>query len=210
MEYSTSGSCVLHYLWSLLRFMSIESVTLSKHNILCHPFLLLPCNLPIIWVFSNELALRIRRPKYWSFSFSISSSNEYSGLISFRIDWFDLLGLQGTLKSLLQHHSSKASILQYLDFFMVQLSHLYMTTGKTMALTIQTFVIKVMALLFNMLSSFAIVFLPRSKCLLISRLQSPCTVILEPKKMKLTTPIKPDNPIPWHLSSLLSWPTLCL
>ena len=113
MEYSTSGSCVLHYLWSLLRFMSIESVILSKHNILCHPFLLLPCNLPIIRVFSSELALQIRRPKYWSFSFSISSSNEYSGLISFRIDWFDLLAVQGTLKSFPQHHSSKASILQH-------------------------------------------------------------------------------------------------
>ena len=167
-----------------------------------------PQSFPASGSFSNELALHIRWPKHWSFS--ISPSNEYSGLISFRIDWFDLLALQGTLKSLLQHHSSKASILQHLDFFMVQLSHLYMTIGKTMALTIQTFVIKVMALLFNMLSSFAIVFLPKSKCLLISRLQSPCTVILEPKKMKLTTPIKPDNPIPWHLSSLPSWPTLCL
>ena len=187
MEYSTSGSCVLHYLWSLLRFMSIESVILSKHNILCHPFLLLPCNLPIIRVFSSELALQIRRPKYWSFSFSISSSNEYSGLISFRIDWFDLLAVQGTLKSFLQHHNSKALILQDLAFFMVQLSHPHITTGKTIALTRWTFVGKVMSLFFNILSRFVIAVLPRSKQLLISWLQSLFAVILEPKKIKSVT-----------------------
>ena len=130
---------------SLLRFMAIESVMLSNHLILCHPILLLPSTFPSIRIFSNESSLHIRWPKYWSFSFSISPSNEYSGLISFRIDWFHLLAVQGTFKSLLQHHSSKAPILQHLALFMVQLSHLYMTTGKTKALTIQTFVGKVMA-----------------------------------------------------------------
>ena len=149
---------------SLFKLMSIESVTLSNYLILCHPLLLLPSILPSIRVFSNELALCIRWPKYWSFSFSISPSNEYSGLISFRIDWFDLLTVQGTLKSLLQHHSLKASVLQHSAFLMVQLSHLHMTTGKTIALTIwTTFVHKVVSLLFNMLSRFVIAFLPRSK-----------------------------------------------
>ena len=150
----------------------------------CHPLLLLPSIFPSIRVFSNESVLRIRWPKYWNFSFSISPSNEYSGLISFRIDWFDLSAVQGTLKSLLQHHSSKASILWCSTFFMVQLSHVYMITGKTIALTICIFVSKVMSLLFNMLSSSVIVFLPRSNRLLISWLQSPSAVILEPKKIK--------------------------
>ena len=153
----------------------------SNHLILCCPRLLSPSFFPSIRVFSNESALRIRWPKYWSFSFSISPSNEYSGLTSYRMDRLDLLEVQGTLKSLLQHHSSKASILQHSAFFMVQLSHLYMTTGKTIALTRRIFVGKVMSLLFNMLSRFIIAFLPRSKCLSISWLQSPSAVILEPK-----------------------------
>ena len=150
--------------WSLFKLMSIESVMPSNHLILCYLLLLLPSIFPSNRVFSKEPALHIRWPKYWSFHFSISSSNEYSGLISFRIDWFELLAVQGTLKSLLQHHSSKASILQCSAFFMVQLSYPYMTTGKT----IQTFVGKVMPLLFNMLSRFVIAFLQRSKHLLIS------------------------------------------
>ena len=154
----------------------------SDHCILCRPFLLPPPIFSSIRVFSNESVLYIRWPKHWSFSFSISPSNEYSGLISFRMDWFDLLAVQGTLKSLLQHHSSKASILWCLDFFMVQLLHPYMTTGKTIALTVWAFVDKVMSLLFNMLSRLVITFLPRSKHLLISWLQSPSAVILEPKK----------------------------
>ena len=162
--------------------MSIESVMPSNHLILCHPLLLLPSILPSIRVFSNEPALHIRWLKYWSFSFSISPSNEYSGLISFRMDWLDLLAVQGTLKSLLQHHSSKASILRLSPFFTVQLSHPYMTTGKTIALTRRTFVGKVMSLLFNMLSRFVITFPSRSKRLLISCLQSPSSVILELKK----------------------------
>ena len=144
----------------------------SNHLILCRPLLLLPSIFPSIRVFSNESVLRIRWPKYWSFSFNISPSNEYSGLISFRMDWSDLLAVQGTLKSLLQHHSSKASILWCSAFFIVQLSHLYMTTGKTIALTRWTFVGKEMSLLFSMLSRFVIVFLPRSKHLWISWLQS--------------------------------------
>ena len=148
--------------------MSIESVMPSSHFILCRPLLLLPAIPPSIRVFSNESTLRMRWPKYWSFSFSISPSIEYSGLIFFRIDWLDLLAVQGTLKSLLQHHSSKASILQSSAFFIVQLSLSYMTTGKTIALTTWTFVVKVMSLLFNMLSRLVIAFLPRSKCLLIS------------------------------------------
>ena len=148
------------------------------------PLLLLPSMFPRIRLFSNESVLHIRWPKYWSFSFSINSSNEYSGLISFRIDWLDLLAVQGTLKSLLQHHSSKASILRYSAFFVFQLSHPYMITGKTIALTRRTFVGKVMSLLFNMLSRLVIAFLPRSKHLLISWLQSPSAVILEPKKIK--------------------------
>ena len=164
---------------SLLKLISTESVMPSNHLIPCRPFLLLPSIFPSIRVFSNESALHIRRPKYWSFSFNISSYNEYSGVISFRMDW---LAVQGTLKSLLQHHSSKASILWHSAFFLVQLSHPYMTTGKTIALTRGTFVGKVMSLLFNMLSRLVITFLSRSKCLLISWLQSPSAVILEPKK----------------------------
>ena len=159
----------------------------SNHLVLCYPLLLLPSIFPSIRVFSNELALCIRWPKYWSFSFSISPSNEYSGLISFRMDWFDLLAVQGTLTSLLQHHTSKASILRHSAFFMVQLSQPYMITGKIISLTRWTFVGKVMSLLFNMLSRFVIAFLPRSKCLLISWLQSPSAVILEPKKIKSVT-----------------------
>ena len=151
----------------------------SNHLILCHPLLLLPSIFPRIRVFSNESVLPIRCPKYWSFSFSISPSNEYSGLISFRIDWFDLPAVQGTLKSLLQHHSPKASILQHSAFFIVQLSHPYMTIGKTIALTRQTFVSKVMSLLFSMLSSLVITFLPRSKRLLLSWLKSPSALILD-------------------------------
>ena len=147
--------------------MSIKSVMPSNHLILCHPLLLPPSIFPSIRVFSSEPVLHIRWPKYWSFSFCISPSNEYSGLISFRIDWFDLLAIKGTLKSLLHHHSSKASVLQHSTFFMVQLSHPYMITGKTI-LTIQIFVGKVMSLLFNMLSRFVIALLPQSKCLLIS------------------------------------------
>ena len=169
--------------WSLLKHLSIESVMSSKHLILCHSLLLPPSVFPSIRIFSNESVLHIGWPKYWSFSFSISPSNEYSGLISFRIDWLDLLAVQGTLKSLLQHHSSKASILWRSAFFIVQLSHPYMTTGKTIALTRWTFVGKIMSLLFNMLSRLIIAFLPKSKCLLISWLQSPSVVILEPKKI---------------------------
>ena len=147
--------------------MCIESVMPSSHLILCHPLLLLPPIPPSIRVFSNESALRIRWPKYWSFSFSISLSNEHSGLISFRMDWLDRLVVQGTRKTLLQRYTSKASILQCSAFFIVQLSHPHMTTRKTIALTIWTFVSKVMSLIFNMLSRFVIAFLPRSKCLLI-------------------------------------------
>ena len=153
---------------SLLKLMPIESVMPSSHLFLCCPLFLLPPISPSIRVFSNESTLLMRWPKYWSFSFSISPSNEHPGLISFRIGWLDLLAVQGTLKSLLQHHSSKASIFQHLAFFTVQLSHPYMTTGKTIALTRQTFVGKVMSLLFNMLSRLVITFLPRSKHLLIS------------------------------------------
>ena len=153
----------------------------SHHLILCHPLLPLPSIFPSINVFSNESVLCFRWPKDWSFSFSISPSNEYSGLISYRMGWLNLLAVQGTLKSLLQHHSSKASILRCSAFFIVQLSHPYMTTGKTIALTRQTFVGKVMSLLFNMLSRLLITFLPRSKHLLISWLQSPSAVIVEPK-----------------------------
>ena len=162
--------------------MSIESVMPSNHPILCHPFLLPPSIFPSIRVFSNESALCMRWPKYWSFSFNISPSNEHPGLISFRMDWLDLLAVQGTLKSLLQHHSSKASILWHSAFFLVQLLHPYMMTRKTTALTRQIFVGKVMSLLFNMLSRLVITFLPRSKRLLISWLQSLSAVILEPKQ----------------------------
>ena len=164
--------------------MSIESVMPSNHLILCRPFLLLSSIFPSIRVFSNESALHIKWPKYWIFSFSISPSNEYSGLLSFRIDSLDLLAVQGTLKGVLQHHSSKASILQHSPFFIVQLSHPYMTTGKTIALTRWTFVGKAMSLLLNMLSSrLVITFLSRSKHPLISSLQSPSVVILEPPKI---------------------------
>ena len=166
---------------SLLKFMSIELVMPCSHLILCCPLLLLPPILPSIRVFPNKSILHLRWPKYWSFSFSISPSNEHPGLISFRMDW-DLLAVQGTLKSLLQHRSSKASIFQCSAFFTVQLSLSYMTTGKTITLTRRTFVGKVMSLLFNMLSRLVITFLPRSKRLLISWLQSPSAVILEPKK----------------------------
>ena len=171
--------------WSLLKFMSIESVMPSNHLILCHPLLLPPSIFPSIRVFSNESVLPIRWPKYWSFSFNISPSNEYSGLISFKIDWFDLFAVQGALKSLLQHHSSKASILQHSAFIMVQLSHPYMISGKTIALTRWTFVGKVISLLFNMLSRLVITFIPRSKRLLISWSQSPFAVILEPPQNKV-------------------------
>ena len=164
--------------------MPIESVMPSNHLNLCHPFLLLPSVFPSIRVFSNESDLCFRWSEYWSFSFSINPSNEYSGLLFFRIDWLDLLAVQGTLKSLIQHHSSKASILWHSAFFIVQLSHLYMTTGNTMALTRRTFVGKVMSLLFNMLCRLVITYLPRNKCLLISWLQSPSAVILEPQKIK--------------------------
>ena len=157
----------------------------SNPLIFCHPLLLLPSVFASIRVSSNESALRIRWPKYWSFSFNISPSNEHSGMISFRMYWLDLPAVQRTLKSLLQHHSSKASILRHSAFFMVQLSHPYMTTGKTIALTRRTFVGKIMSLLFNMLSRLVITFLPRSKCLLISWLQSPSAVILEPPKNKV-------------------------
>ena len=170
---------------SLLKLMSIASVMPSSYLILCRPLLLLPPIPPSIRVFSNELILCMRWPKYWSFSFSISPSNEHPGLISFRMDWLDLLAVQGTLKSLLQHHNSKASILLHSAFFTAQLSHPYMTTGKTKALTRQTFVGKVMSLLFNMLSRLVIIFLPRSKRLLISWLQSPSAVILEPPQNKV-------------------------
>ena len=172
--------------WRLLNFVSIKMVMPSNHIILYHPLILLPSILPSIRVFSNESVLHIRWPKYQSFSFnfSIDLSNEYSGLISFRMDWLDLLEVQGTLKSLLQFHSSKASILQLSAFFMVQLSHPYMTTEKNVALTRWTFLGKIVSRLFNMLSRLVITFLPRSKHLLISWLRSPSAVILEPKKIK--------------------------
>ena len=192
--------------------MSIELVMPSNYLIFCRPLFLLPSIFPSIKVFSNKLVLYIRWPKYWSFSFSICPSNKYSGLISFRMDWLDLLAVQGTLKSLLQHHSSKASILQHSAFFTVQFSHPYMTTGTTIALTRRTFVGKVMSLLFNMLSRMVITFLPRSKYLLISWLQSPSSVILEPPKIKSATvsAVSPpichedgltDPPYPVHICS---------
>ena len=167
---------------SLLKLMSIESVMPCNHLILYRPFLLPPAIFPSIRVFSNESVLHIKWPNYWSFSFSISPSNEYSGLISFRIDWFNILPVQGTLKSLLQHHSSKASILWCSAFFIVQLSHPHMTTGKTIALTRQTFVGKVMSLFFSMLYRLVITFLLRSQHLFISWLKSSSAVILDPPK----------------------------
>ena len=169
---------------SLPKLMSIESVMPSNHLILCRPLLPQPSIFPSIRIFSNESALRSRWPKDWSFSFSISPSSEYSGLISFRVDWLDLLSVQRTFKILLQHHSSKALVVQCSAFFIVQLSHPYMTTGKTIALTRQIFVVKLMSLLFNMMSRLVIAFLPRSKRLLISWLLSPSAVILEPSKIK--------------------------
>src|SRR5574337_605554 len=171
--------------WSSLRLTSIESAMPSSHLILCRPLLLLPPILPSIRVFSNELTLCMRWPKYWSFSFNISPSNEHPGLISFRMDWLDLFAVQGTLKSLLQHHSSKASILWHSAFFTIQLSHPYTTTGKTIALTRWTFVGKAMSLLFNMLSKLVTTFLPRRKHLLISWLQSPSAVIFGAQENKV-------------------------
>ena len=179
--------------------MSIESVMPSNHLILYHPLFLPPSICPSIRVFSNELVLLIRWPKYWRFSFNISPSNEYLGLISFRIDWFYLLAVQGTLKNLLQHHSSKASALWCSVFFIVQLSHPYLTTGETIALTRQAFLGKVMSLPFNILSRLVIAFLPRSKSLLISWLQSPSAVILEPRK------IVSQFPLFTHLFSMKWW-----
>ena len=181
MDCSTPGLPVPTNSWNLLKLMSIESVMPSSHLILCHPLLPPPSIFPSIRVFPNE-SVCIRWTKYWSFSFSISPSTEYSQMISFRMDWLDLLAVQGTLKSLSQHHSSKASILWHSASFIVQLSHPYMTIGKTIALTRRTFFGKVMSLLFNVLSRLVITFLPRSKHLLISWLQSPSAVILEPKK----------------------------
>ena len=169
---------------SFLKLMSIELMMPSNHLILHHPLLFYPSIIPRIRVFSNELALQIRWPKDWSFSFSISPSNEYSGLNCFRIDWFDLLAVQGTLKNLVQHHNSTASSLQFSAFFIIQFTHLYRATGKTLALNKQTLEDKVMSLVFNMLSRFVIAFLPRSKHLLIPQLQSLSTLILEPKKIK--------------------------
>ena len=180
MDFTTQASLPIINSWSLLKLMFIELVMPSNHLILCHPLLLLPSMFPSIRVFSNESVLHIRWSRYGSFSFS--PFNEYSRLFSFRIEWLDLLVVQGTLKSLLLHHNSKASSLQLSVFFMVQLSHPYITNGKNIALTRRTFFGKVMALLFNMLSMLIIAFLPRSKCLLISWLQSPPAVMLEPKK----------------------------
>ena len=180
MNRSMPGPLSITNTWSPPKPMSFESVMPSNHLILCHPLLLLLSIFPSIRVFSNESSSH-QVAKYWSFSFNISPSNEYPGLISFRMDWFYLLAVQGTLKSLPQHHSSKASILQCSAFFIVQHSHPYITSGKTIALTRQTFVAKVMSLIFNKLSMFVIAFLPRSKHLLISWLQSPSAVILEPK-----------------------------
>ena len=187
MNHSTPGLPVHHQLPESTKPMSIESVMPSNHLILCrhHPLLLVPSIFPSIRVFSNESALHIMWPKYWSFSFNISPSNEHPGLISFSMDWLDFLVVQGTLKSLLQHHSSESSILQHSAFFIVQLSHPYMITGKIIALTRWTFVDKVISLLFDMLSRLVITFLPRS--LLISWLQSPSAVILEPRKIKSAT-----------------------
>ena len=189
---------------SSLKLMSIESVMTSSHLILCRPLLFLPSIFPSIMVFSKESALHIRWPKYWSFSFNIIPSKEHPGLISFRMDWLDLLAVQGTLRSLLHHHSSKASILWCSAFFILQLSYPYMTTGKTIALTRWTFAGKAIYLLFNMLSRLVITFLPRSKCLLISWLQSPSAVILEPKKIKSLTVsiLSPSICVMWLLDKM--------
>ena len=188
--------------------MCIESVMPSNHLILCHPIFLLPSIFPSIRVFSNESVLRIRWPKYWSFSFHISPSSEHLGLISFRMDWLDLLAIQGTLKSLLQHHSSKASILWHSAFFTVQFSHPYMTTGKTIALTRRAFVGKVISQLLNMLSRLVITFLQKTKRLLISWLQSPSAVILEPKnKTKQSLTLFPLFPylFPMKWGDQMTW-----
>ena len=186
--------------WSLFKLISIELVTPSNHLILCHPLLLLPSIFPSIRVFSRESVLCIMWPKYWSFSFSINPSNEHPGLSSFRMDLLDFLPVQRTLTNLLQHHSSKVSILRFSAFFIVQLSHPYMTPGKTIAFTRCTFVGKIMSLLLNMLSRLVIAFLPRSKCLLISWLQSPSAVILEPPKYSLSPfPLFP------HLFAMKWW-----
>jgi len=198
MDCSMPGVLSITNSWSLLKLMSIKSVMPYNHLFLCLP-LLLPSVLRSIRVFSKESVLCIKWPKYWSFSFSISPSNEYSGLISFRMDWFDLLEVQGTLKSLLQHHSSKESILWLSAFFLVQLPHPYMTMGRTIASTIWTVVRKVMSLLFNMLSKLVIAFLPRNKHLLISWLQSLSAVILEPKKSLSLFPLFP------HLFAMKWW-----
>ena len=187
MNCSMPGLPVHHQLPSSFKLLSIKSVMPSSHLILCRPLLLLPSIFPSIRIFSKESTLRMRWPKYWSFSLSIIPSKEHPGLISFRMDWLDLLAVQGTLKSLLQHHTSKASILRRSAFFTVQLSHPYMTPGKTIALTRRTLVGKVMSLLLNMLSRLVLTFLPRSKRLLISWLQSPSAVILKPTKIKSDT-----------------------
>ena len=187
MDGSTPGLPVHHHLPEFTQTHVHGVVMPSNHLILCCPLFLLPSIFPSIRVFSSESVLCIRQPKHWSFSFSNSPSNEYSGLISYRMDWLDLLAVQDTLKSLLQHHSSKASILQRSAFFIVQLSNPYMTTGKTTALTRQTFADKVMSLLLNMLSMLVTTFLPRSKCLLISWLKSPSAVILESQKINSET-----------------------
>ena len=206
MTHSFSGSVVSDSLQphglqhARLPWPSSTPGVYSNSCFLCRPLLLLPAIPPSIRVFSNESTFCMRWPKYWSFSFSISPSNEYSGLISFRIDWFDLLAVQGILKTHLQHHSSKASILWCSAFFIVQLSHPYMTTGKIIALTRWTFVGRVLYLFFNMLSRLAIAFLPRSKCLLISWLQSPSSVILKPPKINLSLfPLFP------HLFAMKWW-----
>ena len=172
---------------SLLKLTSIELVMPSNHLVLCHPLLLLSSIFPSIRNFSNESVLRIRWPNYWSLNFNISPSNEYSWLISLKIDWFDILVVQGTLKSLFQYHNSKAFVLCCSAFLMIQISHPYMTIGKNIALTIGKFVGKIMSLLFNILSRFVIAFFPQSKCLLISWLQPPLAVILEPKKIRSVT-----------------------
>ena len=199
MNCSTQASLSITISWSSLRLTSIESVMPSSHLILCCPLLLLSPIPPSIRVFSNESTLHMRWLKYQSFSFSIIPSKEIPGLISFRMDWLDLPAVQGTLKSLFQHHSSKASILRPSAFFTVQLSHPYMTTGKTIALTKRTFVGKVMSLLLNILSRLVITFLPRSKRLLISWLQSPSAVILEPPKLKSDTVATASPPISYEV-----------
>ena len=200
-----TAACPASNSQSLLKVKSIESVMPSNHLILCPPLLLPPWIFASTRVFSDESVLHIRWPKYWSFSFSMSPSNEYSGLISFRMDWLDLLAVQGTLKSLLQHHSSKASILWCSAFFIVQLSHPYMTTGKTIALTRWIFVGKAMSLLFDMLSRLVITFLQRSKCLLISWLRSPSAVILEPRTIKSATISTVSPPICHEVMGPMPW-----